>query len=99
MTPDQGARTGDAPKKLSVGTTHHGHEFLDFAALLGLVARRDGVVDAMRDVITQDLFLDATKGGAHRRDLRDNVDAIAVVVHHAGETANLALDPAQPFCA
>jgi hypothetical protein len=83
--------------KLSIGTTHHRHEFFDFAALLGLVARRDGMIDAMRDVITQDLLLDAAQRRAHRRDLCDDVDAIAVVVHHAGETANLTLDTAQAF--
>jgi YHS domain-containing protein len=55
------------------------------------------MLDAMRHVILQHLFLNAAKRGAHRRDLRDDVDAIAVLVDHLREAADLALDPAQAF--
>jgi hypothetical protein len=51
----------------------------------------------MHYVLTQNLFLDAPQCRAHGRDLRHNVDTIAVVVDHAGKTANLTLDAAQPL--
>ena len=38
-----------------------------------------------------------SSGRPRRRDLRDDVDAIAAVLDHAGEAANLALHPVQPF--
>src|SRR6266481_8239429 len=51
----------------------------------------------MRHVISQHFFLDPAERGAHRRDLRNNVDAVAVLVDHLGEAADLAFDPAQAF--
>jgi len=35
------------------------------------------MLDAMGDVVLQHLLLDASQRGAHRRDLRDDVDAVA----------------------
>src|SRR5438105_2366895 len=55
------------------------------------------MLDAMGDVVLQHFLLDASQRGAHRRDLRDDVDAVAVLVDHLREAANLALDPAQPL--
>jgi len=71
------------------------HELGDLAALLGLVARSDGVLDAVRHVIGKYLFLGAAQRGAHRRQLRDDIDAIAVLLDHAGQAAHLAFDPRQ----
>jgi hypothetical protein len=48
-------------------------------------------------MIPQHLFLDAPERGPHRRYLRDDIDAIAVLVDHFRQAANLALDPAQPL--
>ncbi len=55
------------------------------------------MLDAMRDVIAQDLLFDTTQRRAGRCDLRHDVDAIAIILDHAREPANLALDPFQPF--
>src|SRR5438045_2409710 len=51
----------------------------------------------MRDVILQHLFLDASKRGAHGRDLRHDIDAVAVLIHHLRQAADLALDAAEAF--
>jgi P-type Cu+ transporter len=67
----------------------------DFAALLGFVARSDGILDAMRRMIGQDFFLRAPQRGTDRRKLRYHVNAVAVVFHHARKPAHLALDPPQ----
>ena len=53
--------------------------------------------DAMRDMLAQNFLLDAAKRRAHRADLRDDVDAIAVVIDHARKPAHLTLDAAQPL--
>ena len=55
------------------------------------------MLDAMGDVIAQDLLLHTAERGAHGRDLGDDIDAVAVVLDHAGEAAHLTLDPAQAF--
>src|SRR5207248_4066731 len=81
--------------ELSVGSANDGHQFRYLLALIGLVAAGDRAFHAMRHVILQHFFLDAAKRRAHRRNLRDNVDAIAVLVDHLREAADLALDPAQ----
>src|SRR5689334_5370911 len=51
----------------------------------------------MRHVVPQDLLLKPAQGGAHGRDLGDDVDAIAIVLDHFRQPANLTLDPAQPL--
>src|SRR5262245_17413325 len=53
----------------------------------------------MRHVVLQNLFLDAAQRRPNGRDLRDHVDAVAVVLDHAGEAPHLALDAAQPLAA
>src|SRR4030081_1948984 len=82
---------------LTVGAADHVHQFRDLAALAGLVARRYRVLDAMGDVVAQDLLLDPAQRRPRRGDLRDDVDAVAAGLDHAGEAANLALHPVQPF--
>ena len=49
------------------------------------------MLDAVRDMVAQDFLLDPAQGGARRRNLRDHVNAITVILDHAGEAANLAL--------
>src|SRR5580693_5736398 len=51
----------------------------------------------MGDMIAQDFLLGAPQRRAHGRDLRDDVDAIAVVLDHAAEAADLALDAFEPL--
>ena len=51
----------------------------------------------MRHVIAQDLFLGPPQRGAHRADLRHDVDAVALVLDHAGEAPHLAFDAVEPF--
>jgi hypothetical protein len=74
-----------------------GHQFGDLVALVVLIAARDGVLDAMADVIAQHLFLDPPQRRANRRDLRDDVNAIAVLLDHFGQPAHLTLDAAEPL--
>src|SRR6185295_10669178 len=50
----------------------------------------------MRDMVAQHLFLDLAQGGAHRADLRHDVDAVAITLDHARKAAHLAFDPFQP---
>src|SRR5262249_27788684 len=64
---------------------------------LALVAGRDRMLDAMGDVVGEDLLLGAPQRGAHRRKLGHDVDAIAVLLDHAREAAHLALDPPEPL--
>ena len=46
-------------------------------------------------MIVEDLALDPRQGRARRLELRQDVDAVAPVIDHAGDAAHLALDPAQ----
>jgi len=87
------------PAKLSIGAANHRHQFGYLLALIGLVAAGDRVLDAMRYVIFEHFFLDAPQRGAHRGNLGDDVDAVAVVVNHSGQPADLAFDPAETFLA
>jgi hypothetical protein len=63
-------------RRSSVRPTDDSHQFGDLVALVRLVAAGDGALDAMADVIAQDLFLDPPQRGTDRRNLRDDVDAI-----------------------
>ena len=50
------------------------------------------MLDAMRDMVGENFFLRATQGGAHRRKLRDDIDALALPLDHAREPAHLAFN-------
>jgi hypothetical protein len=82
---------------LPVGAANDRHQLRYLCPLIGLVAAGDRVLDAMRHVILQHFLLDTPQCGPHRRDLRDDIDAVAVLVDHLGQAADLALDPAEAF--
>ena len=54
-----------------------------FLPLILLVAAGDGVLDAMRDVVAENFLLGAAQRRPDRRDLRHDVDAVAVFLDHA----------------
>jgi len=56
----------------------------------------EGVRHAVLQVIVQDLLLDLVERGAHRADLVDDVDAVAVFLDHARHAAHLPFDAAKP---
>src|ERR1700723_2664889 len=80
-----------------LGAADHIHQFSNLAALIGLVAGHDSVLDAMGDMVAQDLLLNTAQCRFRRRDLGDDVDTIAIVLDHARKPADLALDSFQPF--
>jgi len=80
---------------LAVGATDHRHQFCNLGPLVGLVAAGNGMLDTMRHMVFQDFFLDAAERGANRGDLRDDVNAVAVLINHLGEATNLPLDSAE----
>jgi len=84
-------------RSLPVRPANYGHQLRYLFPLIRLVAARDRAFDAMRHMIPQHFFLDTAKRRAHRRNLRDDVNAVTVLVDHLGEAADLALDPAQAF--
>ena len=53
------------------------------------------MLDAGRRMVAENLLLDRAQRRAHRGDLRDHVDAVAVLFDHTGKPANLPLDPLQ----
>ncbi len=51
----------------------------------------------MADVISQHVFLDAPERRPHGRDLRHDIDAVAILLHHAGQAAHLTFDARETF--
>jgi hypothetical protein len=49
----------------------------------------------MRDVLTQDFLLDPAQRSPDRSDLCDDVDAVAILLDHAGNSTHLAFDTAE----
>jgi len=92
VSQDGGSRAaiavGSPPERLP----EHRQQFGHLLALLAPVAGADRVVDAMLDVVLQDLVLDPLQGRAHRLELLDDIDAVAVVLNHTGNAADLAFD-------
>ena len=60
------------------------------------VARGEGVGDAVVHVAVEDPEREALERGVDRGDLRQDVDAVAVVLQHPLDPAYLALDPMEP---
>ena len=75
------------------------HEFCDFTALVGPVPATDRVFHAMGHVIPEDFFFHPPERRPDRRDLRDDIDAVPVLIDHFREPANLAFDAVQTFLA
>lgn len=84
-------------ERSSFGPSYHSHQFCDLFALVGLVAAGDRMFDTMGHMVPQHLFLDTAQRGTNRRDLRYDINTIAILLDHFGETADLTLDPAQAF--
>src|SRR4051812_40999499 len=76
----------------SIAAPEHVHQLGDFRALLLGIAAGDRVLDAMPDVVLQHQLLDPAQGRPHCCDLGHNIYAIAVLLHHLGEAADLAFD-------
>src|SRR5512133_2658196 len=71
---------------------HHLEQLVD----LGVAAARlDLLADAAADVAVEQPQRHLVEGGLDGRDLGDDVDAVLVLVDHAGHAADLALDAAQ----
>ena len=51
------------------------------------------MLDAMPHMVAEQLLLDAAERRADRRNLRYNINAVAVFLDHAGDAANLTFDP------
>jgi hypothetical protein len=85
---------------LAAGAAEHLHQLTNLLALIGLVAGLDSVFHATGNVSAQEFFLDARQGGANSRDLRHDVDAIAVFIDHFCKAANLTFNAVDaPFTA
>jgi hypothetical protein len=48
-------------------------------------------------MVSKNFLFGAPQRGANGRKLRHDIDAIAIVIDHAGKSAHLSLDPSQPF--
>ena len=73
----------------------HVHQFGDLLSLIAFVAADDGVFHTMGDMVAKDFLLGAAQRRPHRGYLRHDIDAVAVVLDHAGEATHLPLDAAQ----
>src|SRR5687767_3085126 len=91
------ASCGQEREASAVSTRKDVDQLADLATLVGLIAGGDRVLDAMRDMIAQDFLLDPAQRGAHRGNLRDDVDAVAVFLDHAREPPRLPLDALEPI--
>jgi hypothetical protein len=85
--------------RLSICPADNFHQFRDLAALISSIVAADRVFHAVGHVIPENFFLDTAQGRLDRGDLSDDIDAVAVLVDHLRETANLAFDAVQPFLA
>ncbi len=79
-----------------LATTHEaadgGHQL---GRLLVALLRGVGPEHAVSGVVVEQPERDLVESGLGGADLGQDVDAIAVVLHHALDSADLALDPAQ----
>jgi hypothetical protein len=68
--------------------------FRDLLALICLVAARDRVFDAVRDVILEDPLFDAPQRGTNGRYLCYDINTVSLLVHHLRQAAYQAFNPA-----
>ena len=82
---------------LTLNARQHVHQFRDFGPAIIRIAALDGVLDAVRDVVAQDLFLGPAQCGAHSRNLRHDVDTVAAFLDHARNSAHLTFYSVEPL--
>lgn len=82
---------------LALDARYDFHQFGNLSSLFGSIARNDRILDAMSDMVAQNLFLHASKRRACRRNLRNDIDAIPIFLDHPGKTADLAFNPIEPL--
>ena len=70
-------------------------ELVELGALLFLVAAGDRIGHAAGGVLLENGAFHLGEGGFDGLHLGEDVDAIAIVLHHLGDSANLALNTAQ----
>ena len=63
----------------------------------GGVPGGEGLGDTVRHVVLEQLCADLLQRSPHGRDLREDVDAVPVLLDHPLDAAHLALDPVQPL--
>ncbi len=73
------------------------NQLRDFPSLAVLVARSNRLLDAIGNMVTKELLLNTRQCRARGRDLRNNFDAVAVLLDHFRQAANLALNTVEPF--
>ena len=76
----------------TTGPPEHFHQFRNLSPLIVLVAAGNGVLDAVGNVIVQDFLFNPAQRRAHGGDLGDDIDAVAVLLDHAGEASHLAFN-------
>src|SRR3990167_3621825 len=74
----------------------HLEQFVDLGLAIVFGAGVEGVRHAVLQVVAERLLLDLDQGGTSRADLRQHVDAVALLLDHAGDAPHLALDAAKP---
>lgn len=87
----------DQAQSLAIGAAEHIHDLGELYALILLVAAGDRMLDAVGHVVTKNLFLGTAQRRPDRRNLGDDIDAVAVVLDHPSEPADLAFDALEPF--
>lgn len=68
-------------------------QFIGFLTLVFGIATHDGSHDAMFDVAAKDFLLDLSKGRANSLQLCQDIDAIAVFIHHPPNAPHLPFYP------
>jgi len=82
---------------LRLRTRNDVHQLGYLLSLINFISRSERVLDTIRHMIPKDLFLDTPQSSADRHNLGYDIDAISVLLNHAGNTADLTFDPAQSF--
>ena len=81
----------------ALDAAEHFHELGHLPALFIPVARGDGTLDAMRDMVLQEQLLHTLEGCARGGNLGHNIDTISVGLDHPGKPPYLPLDAAEAF--
>jgi len=84
---------------LAICSAYDSHKFFNFAALLRFASRGYSMLNAVTDMISKDFLLQPSQRRSYGRDLRDDVDAVPVLVHHSGKPADLTFNPCKALCA
>lgn len=82
-------------RRLTASALEQVYKFVELGPLFGFVSTGNGFGHTAGGMLLQDFAFRFRQGRLHGLDLGEDIDAVAIILHHLRDSANLPFDPAK----